>query len=77
MEKELDRTLEAFKQMEVEQKMQQAIDKKPQFNVEENTPGHLMGNISLMNDLLVKPSIKFSEGIKTPKVSGNKTLLIG
>lgn len=27
MEKELDRTLEAFKQMEVEQKMQQAIDK--------------------------------------------------
>jgi hypothetical protein len=27
MEKELDRTLEAFKQMEVEQKMQQALDK--------------------------------------------------
>jgi hypothetical protein len=27
MEKELDRTLEAFKQMEVEQKLQQAIDK--------------------------------------------------
>ncbi len=41
------------------------VDKKPQFNIEEKVPGHLMGNISQMNNLLVKPSIKFSDGIKT------------
>ncbi len=41
------------------------VDKKPQFNIEEKAPNHLMGNISQMNNLLVKPSIKFSEGIKT------------
>ena len=37
MEKELDRTLEAFKQMEVEQKLQQAIDKLEDLKNKENT----------------------------------------
>ena len=37
MEKELDRTLEAFKQMEVEQKMQQAIDKLDELKNKEDT----------------------------------------
>jgi nucleoside-diphosphate-sugar epimerase len=41
------------------------VDKKPLFIVEEKQPGHLMGNISKMDHLLVKPSMKFSEGIKT------------
>ena len=41
------------------------VDKNPQFNIEEKYPAHLMGNISQMNKLLVKPSIKFEEGIKT------------
>lgn len=41
------------------------IYKNPQFKIEEKEPGHLMGNIAQMNKLLVKPSIKFSEGIKT------------
>lgn len=36
MEKELDRTLEAFKQMEVEQKMQQAIDKLDELKNKED-----------------------------------------
>lgn len=36
MEKELDRTLEAFKQMEVEQKMQQAIDKLDDIKNQQN-----------------------------------------
>ena len=36
MEKELDRTLEAFKQMEVEQKLQQAIDKLDDLKNKEN-----------------------------------------
>lgn len=36
MEKELDRTLEAFKQMEVEQKLQQAIDKLDELKNKEN-----------------------------------------
>ncbi len=36
MEKELDRTLEAFKQMEIEQKMQQAIDKLDDLKNKEN-----------------------------------------
>ena len=36
MEKELDRTLEAFKQMEVEQKMQQAIDKLDELKSKED-----------------------------------------
>ncbi len=36
MEKELDRTLEAFKQMEVEQKLQQAIDKLDDIKNKEN-----------------------------------------
>jgi hypothetical protein len=37
MEKELDRTLEAFKQMEVEQKLQQAIDKLDDLKNKENS----------------------------------------
>ena len=41
------------------------VNKKPQFNIEEKYPAHLMGNISQMNKLLVNPSIKFEEGIKT------------
>jgi len=36
MEKELDRTLEAFKQMEVEQKLQQAIDKLDELKNKED-----------------------------------------
>jgi len=37
MEKELDRTLEAFKQMEVEQKLQQAIDKLDELKDKQDT----------------------------------------
>ncbi len=39
--------------------------KIPQFNIEEKVPNHLTGNIDAMNDLLVAPAVKFSEGIKT------------
>lgn len=39
--------------------------KMPKFTIEEKQPNHLTGNISRMNDLLVTPSVKFSEGIKT------------
>lgn len=39
--------------------------KTTRFNIEKKEPGHLTGNISLMNELLVMPVIKFSEGIKT------------
>ncbi len=42
-----------------------AIDKKPQFYIEEKEANHLMGDISQMNNLLCKPSIQFSQGIKT------------
>ncbi len=42
-----------------------AVDKKPQFLMEEKEASHLMGDILQMNNLLVKPTIKFSEGIKT------------
>jgi nucleoside-diphosphate-sugar epimerase len=39
--------------------------KAPKFTLEEKQPNHLTGNISRMNDLLVAPQVKFSEGIKT------------
>lgn len=39
--------------------------KAAKFTIEEKQPNHLTGNISRMNDLLVTPSVKFSEGIKT------------
>ena len=42
-----------------------AIGKEPQFNIEEKEASHLMGDISHMNNLLCKPSIRFSQGIKT------------
>jgi hypothetical protein len=57
MEKELDRTLEAFKQMEVEQKMQQAIDKLDELKNKE--------------DLLKQESDKTKEN-KDQKNDGNK-----
>lgn len=45
MEKELDRTLEAFKQMEVEQKMQQALDKLDELkNKQEELKKETEGN---------------------------------
>jgi nucleoside-diphosphate-sugar epimerase len=41
------------------------IGTSPVFNIEEKKPGHLMGDISRMTELLIAPEIKFSDGIKT------------
>ena len=58
MEKELDRTLEAFKQMEVEQKLQQAIDKLDELKNKE--------------DALKKETEQKSEDKKDNKSEGNQ-----
>ncbi len=56
MEKELDRTLEAFKQMEVEQKLQQAIDKLDELKNKEDA-------LKLETDKTKEPT-KEKEGTK-------------
>jgi len=66
MEKELDRTLEAFKQMEVEQKMQQAIDKLYDIkNKQDELKKETEGNKG-------KEDTKEKEGTKEAKTDNQK-----
>jgi hypothetical protein len=66
MEKELDRTLEAFKQMEVEQKMQQAIDKLDDIkNKQDELKKETEGNKG-------KEEAKEKEGAKDAKTDNQK-----
>jgi hypothetical protein len=63
MEKELDRTLEAFKQMEVEQKMQQAIDKLDDIKNKQD---------ELKKETEGKEETKEKEGTKDAKTDNQK-----
>ncbi len=63
MEKELDRTLEAFKQMEVEQKMQQAIDKLDELKNKQD---------ALKQDTEKTKENKDNQDKKDSKTEGNK-----
>jgi hypothetical protein len=74
MEKELDRTLEAFKQMEVEQKLQQAIDKLDELKNKEDALKKETDGDKGKEDTKENQDSKDKTDAKDKKESSNKEL---